>query len=121
MSFTTDFQLFLGAYYFHTQEYPLEEHQAEIMQNSLLDLNDSMSYVADHLEYITFSTFGKYNNCTVYEQEPFYQPKQSLYHLTCLDRNREDMRASKFCQCLWAYKENFERKVDFMYAFWLSE
>ena len=92
-------------------ETPLEDHMEQVMQSKVLDLKDAMNYIADRMQYITYDDDGKFNNCSVFIQDPFYQPKQSLYHLTCLDRNRADMKASRFCQCLWAYQAIYEQEV----------
>ena len=87
-------------------------------------------YMINRLDYIIHDKHGSYNNCTVFTDDTFYVPHKyglfcsicSLfnpflncrfqYGESCLDRNNHLMKKSKFCNCLWVYRERFENEVD---------
>ncbi len=71
-----------GAYYFFKQEEPLETQNREIARNKAMDIEDAMVYITKRMRYISYGDnitgYGKFNNCSVWIQDPFYVADQGL-------------------------------------------
>ena len=99
------------------------------MLSAAQDVKGAQDYMINRLDYIIHDKHGSYNNCTVFTDDTFYVPyKYGLfcsicslfnpflncrfqYGESCLDRNNHLMKKSKFCNCLWVYRERFENEV----------
>jgi len=69
------------------------------------------SYIADHLQYISYDENGKYNNCSVFTDDPFFVKEQWKYSEVCLDSASQAVKDSRFCSCVWAYRTLFDEEV----------
>ncbi len=77
------------------------------------------SVVLSRIDYVTFDQWGKFNNCTVYEDDPLLERDQGQYGQICLNLNSPAVKNSPFCQCVWSYRARFEEEVS--YKRWAGE
>ncbi|TRY77873.1 hypothetical protein TCAL_12278 [Tigriopus californicus] len=106
-----------GAFYFYTEEKAIEDHKKALMEAKANDVKASKDYIADRLEYILYDQHGGYNNCTKFTDDPFYEPNPHGYSHVCLDQTNSAMNASRFCHCVWTYKNRAEMNIDRMVKF----
>eukprot|EP00095_Tigriopus_kingsejongensis_P009549 maker-scaffold114_size351134-snap-gene-2.15 protein:Tk09549 transcript:maker-scaffold114_size351134-snap-gene-2.15-mRNA-1 annotation:"potassium channel subfamily k member 3-like" len=107
----------LGAYYFYAEEKVIEDNKRAYMEAKAADVDSSRDYIADRMSYILYDTHGGYNNCTVFTDDPFYEPNFGQYSDVCLDPTNPRMNASRFCHCIWLFKRRAEMNMDRMVKF----
>ena len=77
---TLHFPYSKGAFYFYWRERPLEEHRRTVAENKRADIEDASKYIVDRMLYISYGDDvtgeGKFNNCSVWIQDPFYVAEQ---------------------------------------------
>ena len=105
--------LFLGTFFYWNMESEIEAGDKEEMLGKAADINISLNYISDHLTYIAYGDSntreGSYNNCTVFIDDPYWT--NGSLHDVCLDRMNANVNASRFCHCIWSYKERYEEQV----------
>lgn len=104
----------LGAFYFYDKENYLENHRYQLMNHSATEVNIARDYILDRLDYIVYDKHGSFDNCTVFTDDTFFVSHKFQYGESCLDRSNPLMKASKFCNCLWVYRERFENETSML-------
>ena len=60
---------------------------------------------------MNYDQHGGLDRCRVYTDDKFFVPSGKYAHICTIPSN-PDMQDSKFCKCVWKYREKFEEAVS---------
>jgi hypothetical protein len=100
-----------GAFFFLHGEDVAELEGLRTMCEEARKVNVSIDFITDHLTSVAFDPGYTYNNCTVFTDDPFFT--NGSYSDICIDEFNPKVIASRFCQCVWTYRNRFKTDVRY--------